>query len=158
MKISIFAGVLLISAALMFLGPEPADALPPVQTFGWKHIYFPLHESSDITKYLEKKSFCTDLMQEREIKEPNSDNCKSFNTFINAKYDDIKAACGRDDKTTPGLFYAVECTSTEKQIKPYPCNYKSDLRYGKIKVECFPDGNPKHFVSGVYTALPRPSK
>ncbi|KAF1388655.1 hypothetical protein PFLUV_G00092560 [Perca fluviatilis] len=39
MKISIFAGVLLLSAALMVLGPEPADAqFVNANSFEYKHI------------------------------------------------------------------------------------------------------------------------
>ncbi|XP_028435553.1 uncharacterized protein LOC114556718 [Perca flavescens] len=65
MKISIFAGVLLISAALTFLGPEPADA-----QFNNKRI----------------NAGMTDDQCTQEIKDKNPINgCKGTNTFITEK-------------------------------------------------------------------------
>ena len=126
MKISIFASVLLLSAALLFLGPETADA--HYSLFEFKHIVSEMNPDE-----------CNGTMNAKKMKETNSMNCKHFNTFIVRNNKRVKAACrnneGREtERTTLYSFPVVDCTTTDR--KPFPCDYTGATGYGRIVVIC----------------------
>uniref|UniRef100_A0A8C9Y6S8 Ribonuclease A-domain domain-containing protein n=1 Tax=Sander lucioperca TaxID=283035 RepID=A0A8C9Y6S8_SANLU len=143
MKISIFAGVLLISAAvisadLMFLGPEPADDI--YTSFEYKHIVWAMIPAN-----------CTGVMNAKKSRDDNNKkNCKPFNTFIIGRFDDVKAACKKNEvrgtkRTTRKSFDVVDCRTRQK--KTFPCNYTGSTRNRKIVVLCDERGFPYHLTS-----------
>ncbi|KAA8595348.1 hypothetical protein FQN60_012483 [Etheostoma spectabile] len=91
MKISIFAGVLLISAVVLSV-----DGETPAERFEKQHIH-PKMKAAGCTAVMAAKS--------RQINRPG-DECKKFNTFIKATLAEVKPICGNEG----GYFIApVTC-------------------------------------------------
>uniref|UniRef100_A0A8C9ZJC3 Ribonuclease A-domain domain-containing protein n=1 Tax=Sander lucioperca TaxID=283035 RepID=A0A8C9ZJC3_SANLU len=121
MKISIFAGVLLISAALIFLGPDTADAT----SFDTRHVNMGM-----------KADQCTAVMNEgiRRLNQANT-FCKSTNTFLtgdNAYHTGTICRSGERGKVWPqnhnlrislDIYPLVECNLKNKGAKYPDCDY-----------------------------------
>ncbi|XP_031167192.1 angiogenin-2-like [Sander lucioperca] len=126
MKISIFAGVLLISAALMFLGPETADAQNNNMVIGQMN-----------------PADCTQMMNER-FNIDNQKDCRNFQRFVIGNFEAVRVICGDRTRAITSFFKVVECTFVEgKSLKP-PCVYKGKATNKRIAVKCV-NGNPTNF-------------
>ncbi|XP_039662063.1 angiogenin-like [Perca fluviatilis] len=141
MKISIFAGVLLISAAVLSVDGQSWAK------FEHKHI------NAGMTVVQ-----CTQVIKDRKIVTPPtqvnpSNSCKSLNTFIIKG--DVKAICavgGGDPYGTNGMtiskatFPIVDCNLVKQNppAVPYNCQYKGVARNNRrIIVRC-EHGLPVH--------------
>ncbi|KAA8593548.1 hypothetical protein FQN60_009664 [Etheostoma spectabile] len=141
MKISIFAGVLLISAAVL------SDKVKhDVAWFTNQHIADEMHESD-----------CANVINGRGIMKDNG-GCKWSNTFIKASLDTVTGVCKTpllNPKSnlhrSTGTFTLIHCEQTkemaQKKAKSPDCEYKE----GEVKTEktivigCDTKGNPIHF-------------
>uniref|UniRef100_A0A8D0D6P5 Ribonuclease A-domain domain-containing protein n=1 Tax=Sander lucioperca TaxID=283035 RepID=A0A8D0D6P5_SANLU len=130
-SISIFAGVLLISAALMFLGPETADA-----TFANRHINPGMTPGQ-----------CTDVMNRRNIRDGNK--CKPLNTFIDGSLEEVSANCGNGRNK----FDVILCNLTKETRNR--CIYDGAEYYGIPVVKCDANNNPYHLDRVIYTIPPQ---
>ncbi|XP_039662064.1 ribonuclease-like [Perca fluviatilis] len=138
MKISIFAGVLLLSAALMFLGPENTDAQPNAQ-FANQHInedMIPAH--------------CTRAMNARGLA-VNGNVCKAANTFIGDPLVMVRAICGNAGVPHNGglrasnvPFHIIVCKVNPQGAVP-PCQYVGEALNSRIIIRCDAAGNPIQF-------------
>uniref|UniRef100_A0A8C9Y066 Ribonuclease A-domain domain-containing protein n=1 Tax=Sander lucioperca TaxID=283035 RepID=A0A8C9Y066_SANLU len=153
--ISIFAGVLLISAVLMFLGPETADGADAALSFYKRHVNKGMTEDQ-----------CTDVIKNRGINEEynekiNQENkvCKPTNTFLNGKNADSTGTicCSREGgelwpqnhkfKISKAIYPLVECK--RDKVSQYPdCVYKGETYTDRrIIVSCTSSkdgGTPYH--------------
>ncbi|KAF1388611.1 hypothetical protein PFLUV_G00092090 [Perca fluviatilis] len=143
MKISIFAGVLLISAAVLSVdGQSWAE-------FQNKHI-----------KEWMTAGQCTQVMRAKRIVNPPTQvnpriSCKTFNTFIITEdVNAVRAICGRGGapygnsmRISTATFPIVDCNLVNQNppAVPYNCRYNGVPRYNRrIIVRC-ENGEPVHF-------------
>uniref|UniRef100_A0A8C9XAV8 Ribonuclease A-domain domain-containing protein n=1 Tax=Sander lucioperca TaxID=283035 RepID=A0A8C9XAV8_SANLU len=124
MKISIFAGVLLISAAVIFVDGQ-----------SWSEFYNK-HINAGMTD-----GQCTDVMR------------KPFNTFITGNVDAVQAVCGEGGAPygngyviSYDYFKIVDCYLVHQNPPAVPpnCYYRGDESERRIIVRC-ENGEPVHF-------------
>ncbi|TDH11146.1 hypothetical protein EPR50_G00057760 [Perca flavescens] len=145
MKISIFAGVLLISAAVLSMD-RGEKVKHDVAWFTNQHIAEKMNEDD-----------CTNVIKGRGIMKDDG-SCKWSNTFIIASLEAVAAVC-----KTPALkrnsnlhqstttFDLIDCAQTmdsaKDKDKPPNCVYKKgELKEQKrIKIGCDKKGNPIHY-------------
>ncbi|XP_039667393.1 ribonuclease pancreatic-like [Perca fluviatilis] len=140
MKISMFAGVLLLSAAVLSM--EKGDKVKhDVDWFTKQHI----------GKEMQKDD-CINVIKGREIKKDDG-RCKWSNTFIRAPLEDVKAVCQTGKRvgnyyqsTTP--FDLIDCQQTKEMAakKELPCEYNGEFKAERfIVIGCDKYGSPVHF-------------
>ncbi|TDH11179.1 hypothetical protein EPR50_G00058110 [Perca flavescens] len=143
MKISIFAGVLLISAAVLSVDGQSWTQ------FQNKHI-----------KDRMTSDECTTAMRARRIVNPPTQvnprfSCKTFNTFIRTQdVNAVRAICGRggepygyDMRISTTSFPIIDCNLVNQYPPAVPpnCQYNGVVHYNrKIIVRC-EYGEPVHF-------------
>uniref|UniRef100_A0A8D0D107 Ribonuclease A-domain domain-containing protein n=1 Tax=Sander lucioperca TaxID=283035 RepID=A0A8D0D107_SANLU len=120
--------------------PVPSSSSNDIYTsFEYKHIVWAMIPAN-----------CTGVMNAKKIRDDNNKkNCKPFNTFIIGRFDDVKAACKKNEvrgtkRTTRKSFDVVDCRTRQK--KTFPCNYTGSTRNGRIVVLCDERGFPYHLV------------
>uniref|UniRef100_A0A8C9ZDY2 Ribonuclease A-domain domain-containing protein n=1 Tax=Sander lucioperca TaxID=283035 RepID=A0A8C9ZDY2_SANLU len=141
MKISIFAGVLLISAALISV-----DGQSWAQ-FQIKHINAGMTAGQ-----------CSTVIAARRIVQPPTQvnqgfSCKTLNTFITGNVNAVRAICaagggtnigGNYYKSNKNTFNVVVCSGANGK---YPCVYNSSaINNVYIVTECDGNREPVHFV------------
>ncbi|TDH13518.1 hypothetical protein EPR50_G00033360 [Perca flavescens] len=144
MKISVIAGVLLLSAAVISL-----DFVREEKTLAAKFINQHINEEMN-------NNDCTKVMNDRGITDYNG-NCKLMNTFIGAPIGTVRDICGTGgqkyfNKKKPGVrdlrksrapFNIVVCRL--KDATAAPCEYEGAAYNRHIVVACDVKGDPVHF-------------
>ena len=122
MKISIFAGVLLISLCQLSSG------------------FFGLFEDADkkfATKYIMASNQCTQVMIDRGFAVVDKHTCKPEKTFLKATVDEVRAVCGgKGSGVSKENFKLVECKVDPAHNKPPNCQYTVEEVEKKILVTC----------------------
>ncbi|XP_032364805.1 ribonuclease-like 3, partial [Etheostoma spectabile] len=135
MKSSIFAGVLLLSAAVLSVDGETG-----VQRFKRQHM----------NRWMSSQGCTFEIRSNRIMNDDGS--CKKRNTFINDYYDNVKAICSRGQKKggnlyqSNKLFSIVQCTLQSGTRFP-DCEYRNDspTTRKKIVIGCNDYQQPVHF-------------
>ncbi|XP_035862503.1 ribonuclease-like 3 [Sander lucioperca] len=143
MKISIFVGVLLLSAAVLSV-----DGLDPrVQKFINQHINQNMAPNR-----------CDAMITQKKISQTNSNRCKEVNTFISATYAAVKPVCrdggspygtGGNLRISHDKFRVVNCECNVNLRLPN-CDCRGSSGNKRIVIGCDDTGNPVHYEEGVY--------
>ncbi|XP_031136118.1 ribonuclease pancreatic-like [Sander lucioperca] len=123
MKISIFAGVLLLSLCQLCSG------------------FFGLFEEDQdkkfATKHIVASNQCTQVMTDRGFAVLDKRTCKPERTFIKATVDEVRAVCGgRGSGVSKENFKLIECKVDPANNKPPNCQYTVEEVEKKILVTC----------------------
>ncbi|XP_078101036.1 ribonuclease pancreatic-like [Sander vitreus] len=144
MKISIFSGVLLISAALISV-----DGQTWAQ-FQNKHI------NAGMTAVQ-----CTQVIKARGIVNPRN-SCKVFNTFITGNVTAVRAICGKGGGVPHGnngmristaRFIIVDCKLVNQNPPAVPphCQYNGVTRDNRRIIVTCKNSKPVHFNGSKYS-------
>ncbi|XP_035862012.1 ribonuclease pancreatic gamma-type-like isoform X2 [Sander lucioperca] len=146
MKISIFAGVLLLSAAVISVDVLSVDGEEtPVEKFKRQHIYQNMAPNR-----------CQAVITERDIKDVKTNKCKEKNTFIDASYDKVKKVCGDEGEPIKignkilrisrenFNFRVVDCKCNENNYFP-KCDCSGSSGNKRIVIDCDQNKNPDHY-------------
>uniref|UniRef100_A0A8C9Y7V1 Ribonuclease A-domain domain-containing protein n=1 Tax=Sander lucioperca TaxID=283035 RepID=A0A8C9Y7V1_SANLU len=136
-RISIFAGVLLLSAAAVLSVEEQETR---AEMFKRQHIFLTMKNDS-----------CNGMIKKRKINTKGTP-CKASNTFIKATWEAVKDVCGTGGKPTGPNRHSIKPFDVVECIQEYPnavannCRYKGTLYTNKnITITC-EGGDPVHYV------------
>ncbi|XP_039662065.1 ribonuclease pancreatic-like [Perca fluviatilis] len=125
MKISIFAGFLLLSLCQLSTGANFGSV--SIRGIGDNKF-----EQENIVANL-----CTQVMMDRGFAFLNKTTCKPEKTFIKAPVDEVRAVCGgKGSGVSKENFKLVECKVDPAHNKPPNCQYTVEEVEKKILVTC----------------------